>query len=165
MQALNNTNPVRVAVLLLSGLLLASGPAWAATPPTPDEFAGFPIGSDGNLLRWEKIVEYFRTVAAESDRVELQDLGESTNGNPFIMATVSSPANLARLDEIQATQHRLADPRKLSDDEIELLPWNSPVVALMTCNIHSTEIASSQMALKVLYRLATEDLALGAKRP
>ena len=157
MQALNNTNLVRVAVLLLSVLLLASGPAWAATPPTPDEFAGFPIGSDGNLLRWEKIVEYFRTVAAESDRVQVQDLGKSTNGNPFIMAAVSAPANLARLDEIQATQHRLADPRKLSDDEIEQLPWNSPVVALMTCNIHSTEIASSQMALKVLYRLATED--------
>ena len=152
-----NSYPLRLAAFLLSVLLLASGAARSATPATPDEFAGFPIGSDGNLLRWEKIVEYFRTVAAESDRVMVQDLGKSTNGNPFIMATVSSPANLARLDDIQATQHRLADPRKLSDEQIEQLPWNSPVVALMTCNIHSTEIASSQMALKVLHRLATED--------
>lgn len=111
-----NSYPLRLAAFLLSVLLLASGAARSATPPTPDEFAGFPIGSDGNLLRWEKIVEYFRTVAAESDRVMVQDLGKSTNGNPFIMATVSSPANLARLDDIQATQHRLADPRKLSDN-------------------------------------------------
>ncbi len=150
-------HPLLLTLLFVFGLLLPVIPVQAATPPTPDEFAGFPIGSDGNLLRWEKIVEYFRTVAGASDRVLVEDLGKSTNGNPFIMATVSSPSNLARLDEIQANQHRLADPRQLSAEQIEHLPWNSPVVALMTCNIHSTEIASSQMALKVLHRLATED--------
>lgn len=99
MRASNSSNPLH-PVLLLIALLLVSGPARSATPPTPDDFAGFPIGSDGNLLRWEKIVEYFRTVAAESDRVMVEDLGKSTNGNPFIMATVSSAENLARLGEI-----------------------------------------------------------------
>ena len=125
--------------------------------PAPDEYARFVIGSDGNLLRWEKIVSYFELVSARSDRVLTRELGKTTNGNPFIVATISSPENLARLDEIQANQRKIADPRGLARDDAEQLAWNSPAVVLMSCNIHSTEIASSQMALKVLHRMATED--------
>lgn len=146
------------AAIVLSLLLLAPAAAQSGgTLTTPDDFAGFPIGSDGNLLRWEKIVEFFRLTASKSDRVLFDELGKTTNGNPFVMATISSPKNLARLDEIKATQHLLADPRKLSGNQAEKLSWESPILVLMSCNLHSTEIASSQMALKVLYRLATED--------
>ena len=84
--------------------------------PAPDEYAGFVIGSDGNLLRWEKIVSYFELVSARSDRVLTRELGKTTNGNPFIVATISSPENLARLDAIQANQRKIADPRGLSRD-------------------------------------------------
>ena len=142
-------------VLCLLGPVAAG--AQERSLPTPDEFAGFAIGSDGNLLRWEKIVEYFQLVAEGSDRVLFEERGESTNGNQLVMATISSPSNLARLDEIKARQKLLADPRQLNDEQIEKLPWESPIVVLMTCNIHSTEIGSSQMALKVLHRLATEN--------
>jgi len=139
--------------------LLSPVVAWAQSSPVPapDAFAGFEIGSDGNLLRWEKIVEYFRLVADGNERVLFEERGKTTNGNPFVMATISSPKNLARLDEIKARQHLLADPRKLNDEQIEKFPWKGPIVVLMTCNIHATEIASSQMALKVLHRLATEN--------
>jgi len=37
------------------------------------------------------------------------------------------------------------------------LAWNSPAVLLITLNIHSSEIGSSQMALELVHRLATED--------
>lgn len=146
-----------MAIALTLVLLAPAAAQSTASLATPDDFAGFPIGSDGNLLRWEKIVDYFRLSASKSSRVLFEELGKTTNGNPFVMATISSPENLARLDEIKATQHLLADPRKLSGDQAEQLPWESPIVVLMSCNIHSTEIASSQMALKVLHRLATED--------
>ena len=157
---------LRLAAFLLLAGLLPSGPLTAqgsANPSTrsslttPEAFAGFPIGSDGNLVRWEKIVEYFRLAAESSGRVRLDELGKSTNGNPFVLATISSPRNLARLDEIRANQWKIAHPNELSDEEARELAWNSPVVVLMTCNIHATEIASSQMALELAYRLATED--------
>ena len=32
---------------------------------------------------------------------------------PFVMATISAPENLARLDEYKQIQDQLADPRKL----------------------------------------------------
>ena len=146
--------------LVLWTLLLASVPsgiAQAQTLPDPEEFAGFPIGSDGNLVRWEKIVEYFRLADQASGRVQVEELGRTTLDNPFILTTVSSAANLSRLDEIQAVQRRLAYPYDLPDDEMERIAWNSPAVLLITLNIHSTEIGSSQMALELIHRLATEE--------
>ena len=135
----------------------AAGQIAPSTLPTPEEFAGFPIGSDGNLVRWEKIVAYFRLAADSSDRVLVEELGKSTNGNPFLLATISSPKNLARLAEIRANQWKIAHPNELNDEEVRELVWNSPSVVLMTCNIHATEIGASQMALELVHRVTAED--------
>ncbi|HXE76119.1 MAG TPA: M14 metallopeptidase family protein [Candidatus Xenobia bacterium] len=135
--------------------LILALPSQAALP-TPEEFAGFRMGEEGKLVRWEKIVEYFNLAAQESDRVIVQELGKSTLKNPFIMAIISSPANLARLEEIKATQRRLAYPYALSPEETERLARSSPAVLLITLNIHSTEIGSTQMSLELIHRLATE---------
>ncbi|HEX6159392.1 MAG TPA: M14 family metallopeptidase, partial [Thermoanaerobaculia bacterium] len=50
---------------------------------------------------------------------------------------------------------RLADPRGLSDADAEKLVKESPAVVLVTCNIHSSEIGSSQMAMEWAHALAT----------
>ena len=47
----------RYLLYLLVGAVSLSGQI-----PDPSDFAGFPIGSDGNLVRWERIVEYFQTL-------------------------------------------------------------------------------------------------------
>ncbi len=53
---------------------------------------------------------------------------------------------------------RTADPRLLTDkDQEQHLIDSSKVVVLVNCNLHSTEIASSQMAMELLYDLATGD--------
>ena len=145
--------PVRILLTLLLVLVTAA----PAAIPTPEAFAGFPIGSDGNLLRWERIVEYFEILDEHSDRVLVEELGKTHNGNPFLLAILSSPENLGRLEQIQATQHRLAHPTGLTDQEIEELAWSSPAVIAVSCNIHATEIASSQMAVELAHRMATED--------
>jgi len=142
--------------LLVALLISLAVPAWAQLQ-TPEEFAGFRMGTEGKVVRWEKIVEYLQKVDAASDRVVVQELGKSTRGNPFVMVIISSPRNLARLDEIKATQRRLAYPYDLSDEETARLAQSSPAVLLITCNIHSTEIGSSQMVLEAVHRLATED--------
>ncbi len=144
--------PTALAVLLAFA-------AAAQTIPAPDDFAGFPIGSDGNLLRWERIVEYFGILDRQSDRVLVRELGKTHNGNPFILATISSPENMARLDEIQATQRRIAYPEGLTEEEIEGISESSPAVVLVSCNIHATEIGASQMAVEIAHRLATDESA------
>ncbi|MGH9805411.1 MAG: M14 family zinc carboxypeptidase, partial [Candidatus Acidiferrales bacterium] len=148
---------VSLVLFLLVVLALPVPVASQSALPAPQEFAGFPLGEEGKLVRWEKIVEYFQLADKASDRVVVEELGKSTLKNPFILAVISSPANIARLEEIKATQRRLAYPGDLSDDEAQRLAWSSPSVLLITLNIHSTEIGSSQMALELVHRMATED--------
>src|SRR6188474_675372 len=81
-----------------------------ATIPTPTEVLGFTPGDDRKLASWSQIVDYFQRLDQASDRVTFQTLGQTTMGQPFVMATISSPANLARLAEYKQIQAQLADP-------------------------------------------------------
>jgi hypothetical protein len=142
---------------LLAIPLLAFRLAWAAPLPTPEQFAGFRMGTDKKLVRWDRIVEYMRLAASASPRVRVEELGKTTNGNPFVSVTISAPETLSHLEGYKATQKRLAYPRDLGEAEAEKLLAAHKLVLLITCNIHSVEIGASQMALELVHRLATED--------
>ena len=43
--------------------------------PTPEDFFGFPIGSE--LVRYDRVVEYFRLLDKLSDRAQLKVIGRS----------------------------------------------------------------------------------------
>ncbi|MCS7368040.1 MAG: M14 family metallopeptidase [archaeon YNP-WB-062] len=125
--------------------------------PTPESFLGFRVGEDRKLASWRQIVEYFKIVSEASNRVLLEFLGKTTEGNDMILAIVSSPENLKRLDYYRAIQEKLHNPYNLSDGEISKLIEEGKTVVLVTCSIHSTEVAASQMSMELLYKLATED--------
>jgi hypothetical protein len=117
------------------------------------------MGTEKKLLGWDKIVEYFELVDRSSDRVEVRLLGRTTRGHPFILATISAPQNLARQEEFRVLQRRLAYPYGLEEDQARELVARGKVVVFVQCNIHSTEIGSSQMVLELVHRLATENSA------
>ena len=99
----------RIITLLL--LFLVTGVATAQKKiPAPAEVLGFVPGEDRKLASWDQIVDYFQKLDAASDRVVFETLGNTTMGKPFVMATISSPANLARLEEFRKIQDQLADP-------------------------------------------------------
>src|SRR5687767_4271627 len=113
----------------------AQAPARGSGIPTPSQFLGFTVGADRTLADWGQITSYFQRLAAESPAVHLDTLGRSTNGQPFIVAVVSSPANIARLPEIRAVQAKLADPRTLTPDEERRLIATQPSVVFISNNI------------------------------
>ena len=127
------------------------------TPPTPRAHLGFDVGADRTLADWSQITGYFARLAAVSPAVHIDTLGRTTNGQPFIVAVISTPNNLRRRDAILAAQRRLADPRQLTAAEERRLIATQPSVVFISCNIHATEIASSQMAMELAWRLATND--------
>ena len=99
-------------IALLAGLVLASFAESAAQGiPSPEDFFGHPMGADRQLVGWDALVTYYETVDALSDRVEVRNVGPSTLGNPFLVIFVSSPANLADLDDIRRYNAVLQDPR------------------------------------------------------
>lgn len=144
--------------------LLVAPTAGGQELPSPESYLGFRVGADRTLADWEQIAGYFGTLAAASSAVKLDTLGPTTGGRPFILATISSPTNIARLDAIRAGQARLADPRTLGNEDASRLLATQPSVVLIQNNIHSTEIASSQMAMELAYRLATNDTLQEALR-
>ncbi|MGQ0643395.1 MAG: M14 family metallopeptidase, partial [Gemmatimonadaceae bacterium] len=138
-------------------LFVSATVAAAQNPPHPREHLGFEVGADRRLADWAQITSYFSKLASASRAVRIDTLGPSTDGKPFIVAAISSPDNIARLDAIRAGQALLADPRRLTPDAERRLAAEQPAVILINCNIHATEIASSQMAMELAWRLATVD--------
>ena len=124
--------------------------------PTPAEHFGFDIGTAGRLANWDDLTAYYARLARTSDRIALDTLGLTTRGRPFVMLTVTSPANHARLDELHGIQRRLADPRTVGDeDELQALLDAGRTVVMITHAIHSTEVGSAQTAARLAHHLAS----------
>src|SRR5262245_57583155 len=62
--------------------------------PEPSEVIGFRPGDDRKLASWSQIVDYIKRLEQTSDRLKFQELGKTTLGRPFVLATISSPSNL-----------------------------------------------------------------------
>lgn len=131
--------------------------AFAAAVPSPQSHFGHPIGQDRTTLVWSDVVSYFRKLASASDRVRFEELGKSTEGRPFVAVWISSAQNLKNLEKYRQIQKRLADPRKTTETEAAKLIAEGKTVVMITCSIHSTEIASTHTAIEYAYRLVTED--------
>jgi hypothetical protein len=137
-------------------------PPAASTPaavPAPEDVLGFRPGDDRRLAGWSQTVEYFRRLAAASPRVRVEELGKTTLGAPFVLATISAPENIERLETYKDIQRRLADPRTLrrGEAEAEGLISNGKAVVLITCGVHSTEVGSYLSGMLIAHRLASSD--------
>ena len=145
-----------VKSLWLLGWLLVPGIALSQIPSPASHF-GFPMGADRRLVGWSSVVSYYQALAAQSPAVRYEEIGRSTEDRPFALVTVSSPANLAELGRFRRVQERLADPRLTTAAQAEfLIPRGRPVV-LITCSIHSTEVASTMTAMEYVHGLVTQD--------
>lgn len=123
--------------------------------PAPREHFGFEIGEHRRLADWRELTAYYERLARTSPRVRVDTLGTSTRGLPFVMLTITSEANHARLEELRTIQQRLADPRRIgSPAELEELLQRGRTVVLITHAIHSTEVGSAQTAARLAWRLA-----------
>src|SRR6266511_1944823 len=116
----------------------------------------FEPGADSMLADWKQVSSYMNGLAQRSPYVHVDTLGRTTEGRPFLLLAITSPANQARLAAIKRGQQLLADPRLLTDATLAELRATQPAVILISNNIHSTEIASSQMGMTLAYRLATD---------
>jgi len=160
-------------ILVLSLLLIGfvylcvrdlSAPAETAAQsiPAPEDVLGFKPGDDRKLASWNQVVEYFDRLDRASDRIKFETLGKSTMDKPFVMATISAPENLARLEEYKAIQDQLADPRTLGtgayrDRKAAELIRRGKTIVLITCGIHSTEVGSYLSSMLIAHRLASSN--------
>ncbi len=140
----------------LSLALLAIFSAQAAVP-TPESHFGHALTADRQPLEWAKVVSYYEKLATSSDRLKLERLGPSTEGRPFLMAIISSPENLRKLNRYREIQGLLADPRRTSPAAAAKLVVEGKTVVAITNSIHASEIASTYTGMQFAYNILTTE--------
>ena len=124
---------------------------------SPEAFFGFRMGTDRKIARWNRIVEYFELLATESDCIKVTNMGPSTEGNPFLLVTISSAANLERLDHYRELNLKLSDPRGVTPAEVEAMVEEGKVFICQSMSLHATEIGGTQMAPELAHDLLASD--------
>jgi hypothetical protein len=147
----------RLLLATLAVLFASSSGTSAQSIQTPAEFFGFDIGTDGELARYPKVLDYLQHLADRSNRVNFEHRGTTTNGHPYVLATFSSASNLDRLDRLIEINHQLSDPRVITDNEAANLTLEGVPFYFLNATIHSTEVGNGQTIITIAHRLATED--------
>ncbi|HJR34716.1 MAG TPA: M14 family zinc carboxypeptidase, partial [Gemmatimonadales bacterium] len=139
--------------LTLAAAAVARQAAAQSAIPTPASVLGFPVGADFKLATYDQSLRYFRALARSSDRIKLVDVGKTSTGGEWILAIISSPANLARLDTLRAISQRLAHPTGLGDEEARRLAREGKPFVDISGGLHASEIAGSQHTIQLAYDL------------
>ena len=124
--------------------------------PRPQSILRFDVGEfHTNYSLMERVIE--KISQAAPDRVRIIDIGETNEHRMMHLVAISSPENIARLDEIKSNMARLADPRKLADNEAQRIIGETPVVVWLNYTIHGNESASFEAMMQVVYQLAASN--------
>ena len=158
------------ATLLLTLALLggcATDPGDGGDVPTPSEIIGFAPGEDYKLTNYDGIKAYFEALAASTDRMVLEQIGESTRGEPLYLAAISSPENLRRAERLKDITRTLAYARDadegygsiLDEEEARALAREGVAVVWIDGGLHATEVAHGQVMPEMAHHFVTDESA------
>lgn len=123
---------------------LPSGVDYDASFPKPADVLGWEVGEWH--VRHDQLVSWYKHVAENSPRVTLSEYARSHEKRPLLLAAVSSPANLARLEEIRAAHVEAVRSGARSD--------GGPNIIWMGYSVHGNESSGANAALLLAYHLA-----------
>ncbi len=150
---MKSTYSITVWVYVL--ILGAQGAFPQGKIPSPKEQFGFNIGDDYQLADYTQLVDYWHSLARESERMKVVEIGRTAEGRPMLMAVITSPANqkeLARYKEISA---RLARGEGLSSEEAHAMARDGKAVVWVDGGLHATETLGAQHLIEVAYQLVS----------
>ena len=101
---------------------------------------------------------FLRELAPHTDRLRIMTLGQTPEHRPLYLLAVSSPENLARLDDIKDATAQLADPRVCDEAHAaHLIDANLPMTVWLSYSIHGDESSAFEAGMQVLYQLTASD--------
>lgn len=110
--------------------------SYADEVPKPEATLGWPVGAWH--ARPEQIDQYFRQLAAASERMSLTEIGRTHEQRPLLRAVITSAANQANLETLRE-QH---------------LQGEGPLVVWLGYSIHGNEASGSNASMLTAYHLA-----------
>jgi hypothetical protein len=142
----------KLTYLALSLFIFSS---WLIAQTPPEKFLGHKVGEDRKLADYSQIKAYFELLDKESPKLTLLNIGKTTLGKDMIMAVITDEENMKNLERYREIARALKYAQGLSDEDARKLTKEGKTILLITCNIHATEIAASQMAMELAYDLVT----------
>lgn len=118
-----------------------------AQMPSPDEFLGYPLGTQ--FTPHHNVVAYLKKVASTAKNVQVQSYGKTYEGRELLLAIVSDESNMSRLEQIRTHNLNLA-----SGDKNIVKAAKQPAILWLSYNVHGNESNSTETAMRVLYTLA-----------
>ena len=139
----------------IAGLMTCST-AFCQSIPTPKEHFGFEIGDDYKLATYTATDDYFRKLAALSERVKFVEIGLTEEGRQMPMMIITSPENhkkLARYKEIS----QLLARAEIAEEEAKKLSVEGKPVVWIDGGLHSTETVGSHQLIPTYYELVSSN--------
>lgn len=127
---------------------LPKGIVYDTNIPTPKSSIGHEVGEWH--ITHDKLVQYMRELAKVSDRISIEDRGQTFEGRPLILLIITSPSNHSNLDDIKK-QH--IEATETDDTKTN----NRPIVVYQGFSIHGNESSGSNAALALAYYLAAAE--------
>jgi hypothetical protein len=141
-----------VAVCLLTSISLAQPVGTNVT--SPKAFLGHSVGEDYWLANYRQLAEYWRKVDSESERVQVVSIGRTEEGREQLMAIISSPENMRRLEHYRGISKKLA-LGQASAAEADALAKEGKAVVWIDGGLHATEVLGAQQLIETVYRLSS----------
>src|SRR5947199_1501208 len=151
--------PQRIAVILLAAALLAPSPPAPAQGrvTTPREALGFDIGADYHLATYTQLEAYWHTLARQSPRMVLREIGKTAEGRTQLMAIITAPENHKRIARYQEIARRLAHAEGLTDEQAHALAAEGKAVVWIDGGLHATEVLGAHQLMELVYQMVSRD--------
>ena len=131
------------------------GPYRAAVP-RPDQLLGYPVGTWHTQYAWQEKV-LLGIADAAKDRVRVEEIGKTAEKRTMRLYVVSSPENIARLDQIRADLDRIGDPRGAGQADLDAIVARTPAVIWFSGSVHGDEVPGFEASMQLLYHFAASD--------
>ncbi|MFO0810858.1 MAG: M14 metallopeptidase family protein [Gemmataceae bacterium] len=145
----------RSVLLCLAFAAVARGQSPIRPVTPPKAYLGFAVGDDYCLANYKQLTGYWSKIAQESDRIKLFTIGTTEEGRSQLMAVVSSPANLRRLDRYREISRRLGRGEVADPEDAKKLAADGKAVVWIDAGLHASEVLCAQMMIETVYQLLT----------
>jgi hypothetical protein len=116
--------------------------------PAPVSIIGHEVGEWH--ITHDRLVNYMMALDKASDRISLEVTGQSHEGRPIILMTITSPKNHQSIEAIRTQHTLLSDPSKSGGVDVK----GMPAVFYIGHSIHGNEASGANAALLTAYYLA-----------
>ncbi|HYH06930.1 MAG TPA: M14 metallopeptidase family protein [Thermoanaerobaculia bacterium] len=124
--------------------------------PSPEQAFGLPMGA--RFTQHHRILRYFEELTRRTNLITMAPIGESYEGRPLVLATITSPRNHAALATIRANAKALAN----GEGNVEAIVQQMPVIVWLAFGVHGNESSSAEAAMWVAHTLVSDPNAVRA---